>query len=85
MTALPLQLIDNFLLSYNVGHALLALLAVSILGALPLKSTKLIGLNLVLFGALFVLTPASLAPLPFTFLGVALLVVGPMVFVSGKR
>ncbi|MCT9097825.1 hypothetical protein [Haloarchaeobius sp. HME9146] len=84
MTALPLQIIDNFLLQYNVGQALLAAFILSVVGALPLKSAKIIGINVVAFGAIFVLTPASLAPVEYTFLGVGLLVLGPMILFSSK-
>ncbi|WP_267640747.1 hypothetical protein [Haloarchaeobius amylolyticus] len=84
MTALPLQIIDNFLLQYNVGQALLAAFILSIVAALPLKSAKVIGINIVLFGAIFVLTPASMAPVEFTFLGLGLLILGPMVLVSSR-
>jgi hypothetical protein len=85
MTALPLQVLDNFLLNYNVGQALLLVFILSILGALPLKSMRLIGLNIIVFGAIFVLTPKQLAPVTFTYLGVACLVVGPMIVAMGRR
>jgi len=81
----PLPLVDDFLLQYNVGQALLLLFVLSLLGALPLKSRKVLSLNAILFGLLFVLTPASLAPLEFKFLGVGLLVVAPMLYVTGRR
>ena len=35
---LPLQVIDSFLLNYNIGQALLLLFILATLGALPLKS-----------------------------------------------
>jgi len=81
----PLPLVDDFLLQYNVGQALLLLFVLSLLGALPLGSRKVLSLNAILFGLLFVLTPASLAPLEFKFLGVGLLVVAPMLYVTGRR
>ena len=85
MVAVPLQVIDNFLLQYNAGQVLLALLVLSTLGALPLKSLKVIGLNTVVFGLIFMLTPGSLAPVQYRFLGVALLFVGPLLVVSARR
>lgn len=85
MFAVPLQIIDNFLLQYNVGQAILALFILSTLGALPLKSMKIIGLNTVAFGLLFLLTPASMEPIQFKFLGLALLFVGPLLVVSARR
>ena len=85
MFAVPLQVIDSFLLQYNAGQVLLALLVLSTLAALPLKSLKVIGLNTVVFGLIFMLTPGSLAPVQYRFLGVALLFVGPMLVVSARR
>jgi hypothetical protein len=84
----PLQLVDNFLLQYNVGQALLAGYVLTTLAALPLKSQKLIGINTVVFGLIFLLTPtgpSSLQPLHFQFLGVALLFVGPFLVITANR
>lgn len=85
MFAVPLQLIDNFLLQYNAGQALLALFILATLGALPLKSMKIIGINTVVFGLIFMLTPGSLAPVQYRFLGLALLFVGPLLIISARR
>jgi len=85
MMDIALQIIDSFLLQYNVGQALLLLLIVSVLGALPLKSMKLVGLTLLTFGAIFVVTPASMAPIHYKFLGLALIFVGPMVLIVGRK
>lgn len=88
MFAPPLQVIDNFLLQYNVGQALLALYILSTLAALPLKSQKIIGINTVVFGLLLVLTPtgpSSLQPVQFQFLGIALLFVGPFLVITANR
>lgn len=85
MFAVPLQVIDNFLLQYNVGQAILLLFILSTLGALPLKSMKVIGLNTIVFGLLFLMTPSSMEPIEFKFLGLALLFIGPMVLVSARR
>lgn len=85
MLAVPLQVVDNFLLNYNVGQALLLLYILSMLAALPLRSMKVLGLNTVIFGLIFLLTPQSLEPMHFKFLGIALLFVGPMLIISGRR
>jgi hypothetical protein len=85
MLAVPLQVIDNFLLNYNVGQALLLLYLLSMLAALPLRSMKVLGLNTAIFGLIFLLTPQSLEPMHFKFLGIALLFVGPMLIISGRR
>ncbi|WP_137285093.1 hypothetical protein [Halorussus salinisoli] len=81
----PMPLIDDFLLNYNVGQALLLLFVLSVLGAIPLGSRKVLSLNAITFGLLFVLTPASLAPLHYKFLGIALLVVAPLLYVTASR
>ncbi|MFB6106874.1 MAG: hypothetical protein ABEJ70_07865 [Halobacteriaceae archaeon] len=83
--ALPLQLVDNFLLPYNFGQALLLLFVLAILGTLSLRSRKTLAATLVLFGLVFAMTPSSQAPVHFRFLGIALLVFGPVVYVTGNR
>jgi uncharacterized membrane protein HdeD (DUF308 family) len=88
MFAPPLQVVDNFLLQYNVGQALLALYVLTTLAALPLKSQKIIGINTVVFGLIFVLTPSgpsALQPVHFQFLGIALLFVGPFLVITASR
>lgn len=85
MIAVPLQLVDNFLIQYNVGQAILLLFVLTTLGALPLKSMKVIGLNTIAFGLLFLLTPSSMEPVQFKFLGIGLLFVGPLLVVSARR
>lgn len=85
MFALPLQLVDTFLLQYNVGQVLLLAFALSLLGVLPFKSRKAISLLVIVFGLVFLMTPTSLQPQSYQFLGIALLVVGPMLFVTAKR
>jgi len=85
MFAVPLQLIDNFLLQYNAGQVLLAVFVLATLGALPLKSMKVIGINTVVLGLIFMLTPGSIAPVQYRFLGVALLFVGPLLVISARR
>lgn len=87
MLALPLQVVDNFLLQYHVGQALFLVFVVATLGVLPLKSRKMIGVQTVTFGLIFLLTPASLLgndPI-YKLFGLALLVVGPFLLVTGKR
>jgi uncharacterized membrane protein HdeD (DUF308 family) len=88
MFALPLQLVDSFLLQYNVGQAVLALYILTTLAALPLKSQKIIGINTVVFGLIFLLTPtgpSSLQPVHFQFLGIALIFVGPFLVLTANR
>ncbi len=81
----PLQVVDSFLLNYNVGQALLLVFVLVTVGTLPLRSRKLLALNLVAFGLVFLLTPQALVPFHYMFLGLVLLVVGPLVYVTARR
>ena len=82
---LPLQVIDSFLLNYNVGQALLLVFILATVGVLPLKSPRLVALNAVVFGVVFLLTPQALVPVHYMFLGIVLLVIGPMLYVVTSR
>jgi VIT1/CCC1 family predicted Fe2+/Mn2+ transporter len=82
---LPLQVIDSFLLKYNVGQVLLLAFVLTTVGTLPLKSRRLVALIVTTFGVIFLLTPVSLMPTHYLFLGIALVVVGPMLYVTGDR
>ncbi|PSQ20124.1 hypothetical protein BRD01_15030 [Halobacteriales archaeon QS_8_65_32] len=85
MFTLPLQLIDKFLVQYNVGQALLAAFVLSVLATLPLKSQRLIAVVTITFGMIFLMTPASLQAPAFLFLGIGLIVVGPMIYITAER
>jgi hypothetical protein len=85
MIAFPLQVIDNFLIQYNVGQALLVLFVLAVLASIPLGSRKIMAIQFISFGLLFMLTPQSmLAATHWKFVGLALLVLGPMVYASAK-
>lgn len=81
---LPLQVIDTFLLDYNVGQALLLGYILTMLAALPLKSQKILAINTILFGVIFMVTPLGVAAPHYLFLGIALLVVGPLIYVTAR-
>lgn len=81
----PAALVDDLIRPYSVGQVLVAALVVSTLAALPLRSRKVLSLNLVVFGLLLVVTPVSLAPIEFKFLGIALLVASPVVYMTARR
>ena len=82
---LPLQVIDSFLLEYNVGQALLLGFILSVAGTLPLKSRKVLSIVTVTFGVIFMLTPQGLVPIHYLFLGIVLVVVGPLLYVTANR
>ena len=80
----PLQVVDSFLLNYNVGQALLLVFVLVTVGTLPLRSQRLVALNLIAFGLVFLLTPQALVPFHYMFLGLTLLVVGPLLYVTAR-
>ena len=81
----PLPLVDDFLINYNVGQAILLLFVLSILAAIPLGSQKVLSLNAITFGLIFVLTPTSLAPPHYKYLGIALLVAAPVIYATANK
>jgi hypothetical protein len=86
--AIPLQVLDNFLLQYNVGQVLALAFVLGALATIPLKSLRILALHVLGFGLLFALTPASVlgtAPEIFRILGVALAMLGPVLYVSSSR
>jgi hypothetical protein len=86
MFALPLQVIDNFLLQYNVGQVLALVFVLGLLGTIPLRSKTVSGLHVAIFGLVFVITPLSLMgnDVIYKFVGLGLIFIGPMVVVVGE-
>jgi hypothetical protein len=84
MVTVPLQVVDSFLLDYHLGHVLVLGLVVTTLGAVPLGSRRLVAINTIVFGLLFMLTPVTVMPSTYLFLGLALLVVGPILYVTAR-
>ncbi|WP_312909567.1 hypothetical protein [Natronosalvus caseinilyticus] len=86
MIEVPLQTIDNLLRPFHMGHALIGLLVLAILGTLPLKSMKIMGINLAALGALFLLVPTSLTDnmVVFRLIGIVLVLVGPILYAGGR-
>ena len=95
MLAPPLQVVDSFLLNYNVGDVLVL---VTLLGAAAIAfqgSLKLLSIHLVTFGALFMILPASMftpgpgsvlgSPAMYKTLGLLLLAVAPLVFTVSRN
>lgn len=85
MFEMPLQLVDDFLRQYHVGHALLVGFVLAVVGGFAInRSVKVLGIQLSLFGLLFIITPTSTMEIPFLFFGIGLAVVGPVVAVSAN-
>lgn len=81
-----LQIIDNFLLQYNVGQALFLVFILSALAAVPLRSRKVHSIQFISFGLIYMLTPQSLLVKPhWKFVGIVLLVLGPVVYMTAKK
>lgn len=96
MTAAPLQVVDSFLLGYNVGDALLVVTVLGIVGTLFVKrSMKLLALHLISMGVLFVILPANMmVPNPTSFLpsmaaykaaGLVLVATSPVIFTVSRK
>jgi hypothetical protein len=86
MSAFVLQVIDKFLASYHVGHAVFLLFLLALPAGAVMKSAKLTALTLIAFGGLFVVIPSvSDAGAIYSLFGVALLVAGPMTYTATKR
>ena len=82
---LPLQVIDSFLLNYNIGQVLLLVFALGTLGLLGLGSKKVLSLHFGTFGLIFVMTPQAINSKIYLFLGLALIVIAPMLFATADE
>lgn len=97
MDPLALQVVDSFLLNYNVGDALLVAFVLGVLATIPLKSRKVLTLHLLLFGLIFFLTPSSMmsvdasgshilgGPLQYKLVGLGLVLVSPVLYVTAAE
>lgn len=82
----PLQLLDDFLINYTVGQAIFLVFLLSLPVGYVRGSRKITAINLALFGAIFVIIPSiDGGSILFAFLGVALLVVGPVLYATAER
>lgn len=72
--------IDTFLLDYHLGHVLLLGFVVSLLGAAPLKSQKLIASVFAGFGVIFIVAPNTTMPPTFILLGIPLVLIGALLW-----
>lgn len=85
MFDIPLQLVDSFLMDYHIGHALFLGFVLVSAGSFAVKrSVPLLGIIFTMFGLLFILTPSTMMPTTFLFLGVALVVAGPVIAISAE-
>jgi hypothetical protein len=85
VTLAPLPVVDEFLRQYTVGQAILLLFVLTILAGFALKSRKALAAIVLVFGFLFLATPSSLVAFHYRMLGIGLVVLGPMLYVTGER
>ena len=87
MTALvPMPLVDDFLINYNVGQVVLLLFVLALPAGYVQGSRKITAINVMLFGVLFVIVPSiGGGPVYYAFLGVALLVLGPLLYTTARQ
>lgn len=79
----PLQPLDDFVQSYHLGQVLVAVFVLSVLGSFAL-SKKLLSLNVILFGLLFLLAPNTISSVEYKLLGVALIFIGPILYTTAR-
>ncbi|QSG08750.1 hypothetical protein [Halapricum desulfuricans] len=94
-TSVPLQLVDSFLLKYNVGDALLLVFGLAVVAALVVRSRKVLALQSGLFGIIFVVTPSSelvaaeqsllSEPLAYKFFGLVLVFAAPLLYATARK
>ena len=85
MFTLPLQVLDRFLLQYNLGQVLLLVFVLALLAALAQRSRKILAIQVMTFGLLFAIVPSIDGPGYYLYLGLGLLVVAPLLFTTADR
>lgn len=90
-----LQVVDSFLLNYNVGDVLLLVTVLGAVGIFLQRSNKILGLHLLSLGLLLLILPKNMfepaagSLLPsiamYKFVGIGLLVVAPVIYAVGRR
>lgn len=82
---IPLAWLNDALLPYDLGHALLVGFVLAVPGAyFKTNSEKVLALLLLTFGALFALVPSQAAAGHWRFFGYALVLVAPLVYVLAQ-
>lgn len=83
----PMQVVDNLILPYHLGHAALLLFVLTVPAGIVKGSRKLLALILITFGGLFLAVPSieSQAGVVYGILGIVLMVVGPVVYTTAER
>jgi len=95
MLAPPLQLIDSFLLNYNIGDVLLLAFVGGAVAVLPKRSLRLLSVHTIAIGLGLVITPTSMmepssasvlsSSFQYTLFGIVLVVVAPVLYTVSSR
>lgn len=82
----PLALLNDFILPFNVGQVVLLLFLLTLPVGVVKKSRRITSINVVMFGLLFAIVPSiGGGPSYYAFLGLALLVIGPVLYATADR
>ena len=84
MLPFPLQVFDKLVSQVGVGQLIFATFALTTVAMLPLRSRRLLAANTVVFGLVLTMTPTSVAAQRYRFVGLGLLLVGPMLLATGR-
>ncbi|MAT09200.1 MAG: hypothetical protein MK159_02845 [Halobacteriales archaeon] len=81
----PMPLLDDFLVNYNLGQVILAMFILSLPVGFVFGSRKITAINVSMFGLLLTLAPSlGGGDVYFGYLGIILLVLGPMIYSIAK-
>ena len=72
--------IDTFLLDYHLGHVILLGFIVSLLGAVPLKSQRVIASVFGGFGLIFLVAPYTTMPKTYILFGIPMILIGTLLW-----
>ena len=72
--------IDTFLLDYHLGHVILLGFIVSLLGAVPLKSQRVIASVFAGFGLIFFMSPYTTMPKTYILFGIPMILIGTLLW-----
>ena len=82
----PMPLVDDFLIQYSVGQALLLLYVLSLPAGYVFSSWRITAVNAIVFGVLFLIVPSiGGGSILFAYLGIGLVVLGPMIYATTNR
>lgn len=82
----PLQLIDNLIIGISVGDVLLVVFLLTLPVGIIQSSGRIIAIIAIAFGGLFALVPSlGGGELYYSYFGIMLLVIGPLLYVTAGR